>query len=259
MRCLVLSDLHRELWRKKPLRINSLLSQPDIVILAGDIDTGGRAVEWAAKTFTGLPVLYVAGNHEAYGMTLEDAEAEIKQETLQHMNVHFLNCDEIVIDNVRFLGCTLWTDFCLFGENKRWGAMIDAREAMSDYQRIRRKTDFRKLHPADTARLHAQHKAWLRNRLEQPTIARATVVISHMAPSMLSVAEEYAGDPVSAAFASNLDDLVEMCDLYVHGHMHKSFDYRIGRGRVICNPCGYPLEDGVAENADFDPTLIIEV
>ncbi|HUS12643.1 MAG TPA: metallophosphoesterase [Pyrinomonadaceae bacterium] len=77
------------------------MSRPDVVILAGDIDTGGHAVGWAAKTFAGLPVLYVAGNHEAYGMTLEDAEAEIKQATLQHMNVHFLNCDEIVIDNVR--------------------------------------------------------------------------------------------------------------------------------------------------------------
>jgi predicted phosphodiesterase len=259
MRCLVLSDLHREIWRENAPPIHPLINRPDVVILAGDIDKGSRAVAWAAETFEDLPVLYVAGNHEAYGMTLEDAEAEIKQATLQHMNVHFLNCDELVIGDVRFLGCTLWTNFCLFGDRKRWSAMIDAREAMNDYQRIRRRSDYRKLHPSDTARLHAQHKTWLRHRLQQPTTARATVVITHMAPSMLSVAAEYADDPVSAAFASNLDDLVEMCDLYVHGHMHKCFDYRIGRARVICNPCGYPLKDGSAENADFNPNLIIEV
>jgi predicted phosphodiesterase len=259
MRCLVLSDLHRELWRENAPPIEPSVSRPDAVVLAGDIDKGGRAVAWAAEKFAGIPVLYVAGNHEAYGMTLEDAELEIKQATLQHMNVHFLNCDEIMIGNVRFLGCTLWTDFCLFGKSKRWGAMIDAREAMNDYKRIRRKSDYRKLHPSDTSRLHAQHRAWLRHRLEQPTTARATVVITHMAPSMRSVAEEYANDPVSAAFASNLDGLVEMCDLYVHGHMHNHFDYRIGRGRVVCNPCGYPQNDGTYENVDFDPNLIIEV
>ena len=74
MKLLILSDLHHELWRQHAPVIDPALSKPDRVILAGDIDTGAHAVEWAAKTFAGLPVLYVHGNHEGYGKNLEDAQ-----------------------------------------------------------------------------------------------------------------------------------------------------------------------------------------
>jgi Icc-related predicted phosphoesterase len=258
MRLLVLSDLHLELWREHAPHIDVVLSRPDVVVLAGDIDKGGRAVMWAAATFPGLPVIYVAGNHEYYGSTLEDTENEIREACLQHMNVHYLNCDEIVINNVRFLGATLWTDFKLFGDDTRFSAMIDSRAAMNDYKRIRRKSDYRKIHPSDTAHLHAQHRSWLNKKLSEP-FGGPTVVVSHMAPSMQSVAPEYEADPVSAAYASRLDALVDKCALWVHGHMHARFDYPIGKGRVICNPLGYPKKDGAAENPDFDPHFIVEI
>lgn len=258
MRLLVLSDLHLELWREHAPRIDPSISQPNVVILAGDINKGGKAVEWAAETFPGLPIIYVAGNHESYGTTIEDAESDIRQATLQHMNVHFLNCDEIVIDNVRFLGATLWTDFKLFGDDTRFSAMIDARAAMNDYKRIRRKLDYRKLHPSDTAHLHAKHRSWLNRKLAEPFAGR-TVVITHMSPSIRSVAPEYADDLVSAAYASRLDELVDRSNLWVHGHMHTHFDYRIGNGRVVCNPCGYPQKNGATENAAFDPNFIVEI
>jgi predicted phosphodiesterase len=258
MRCLVLSDLHLDLWRDNALEIDLSISKPDTVILAGDIHAGVKAVQWASETFPGLPVVYVAGNHEPYGHVLQDIELEIREACEQHPNIHFLNCDEIIFSGVRFLGATLWTDFKLFGDDKRWSAMVDARAALNDYQRIRRKSDYRKLHPSDTADLHAQHKAWLNRKLAE-RFEGATVVITHTAPSMLSVAPEYENDTVSAAFASRLDHLVETCDLWVHGHTHTSFDYHIGPGRVVCNPRGYRMSDGSAENADFDPDFIVEI
>src|SRR5690349_12814481 len=116
MRLLVLSDLHLELWREHAPRIDPAGSKADLVVLAGDIDRGGRAVTWAAKTFPALPILYVHGNHEAYGSTLKSAQRDTRQACMEHLNVHFLQCDEYVIEDVRFLGCTLWTDFNLFAE-----------------------------------------------------------------------------------------------------------------------------------------------
>jgi hypothetical protein len=114
MRLLVLSDLHHELWRECAPRIDPSVSLPDVVILAGDINTGAKAVEWAARTFAGLPVLYCAGNHEAYGKNLEEVQTDIESACQATANVHFMNCEELVLGRARFLGTTLWTDFRLF-------------------------------------------------------------------------------------------------------------------------------------------------
>ena len=57
-------------------------------------------------------------------------------------------------------------------------------------------------------------------------------------------------------FASRLDGLIEASGpaLWVHGHTHTSFDYRIAGTRVVCNPKGYGTE-----NTAFDPGLVVEI
>jgi Icc-related predicted phosphoesterase len=87
------------------------------------------------------------------------------------------------------------------------------------------------------------------------------VVVSHHAPSPRSVAPRYGADLVSAAFASDLESLIEHYepDLWIHGHTHDSFDYQLGRTRVVCNPRGYVSSQGNLENSRFDPELIIEI
>ncbi len=259
MRLLILSDLHRELWREHAPVINPVHSQPDVVILAGDIHTGAHAVEWAVKTFEGLPVLYVHGNHESYGKNLEDVQHDIGIACLASGHVRFLNCTEFILGNVRFLGTTLWTDFKLFGEAERMNAMRETEEVIADYRRIRLASQgYRKLRATDTAQFHARHRSWLQEKLDEPFDGK-TVVVTHMAPSMQSVAERYASDIVSAAFASRLDNLVEKADVWIHGHMHDSFDYRIGKCRVVCNPCGYMTRGGGTENSAFDPNFVVVV
>ena len=74
MHLLVLSDLHQELWRDHAPLFDLSVSRPDALVLAGDINAGVKAVDWAARVFSGLPVLYVHGNHEAYGKNLEDVQ-----------------------------------------------------------------------------------------------------------------------------------------------------------------------------------------
>jgi len=69
---------------------------------------------------------------------------------------------------------------------------------------------------------------------------------------------------LSAAFASNLDHLVERADLWIHGHTHDNFDYQLGRCRVVCNPRGYVWErhggnGHTVENPEFNPGLVVEV
>jgi Icc-related predicted phosphoesterase len=134
-----------------------------------------------------------------------------------------------------------------------------AGEVMNDYRRIGLAGEgYRNLTPDDTARLHARQKAWLSAKLDEPFEGK-TVVVSHMAPSMLSVAEAFRDDIVSAAYASHCDDIVARADLWVHGHMHTNFDYRIGKCRVVCNPRGYLMQGGKAQNPGFDPNFIVDV
>jgi hypothetical protein len=82
--------------------------------------------------------------------------------------------------------------------------------------------------------------------------------VTHHSPSFRSVPARFARDPLSAAYSSHLDDLVERSGaaIWVHGHTHDSFDYKIGGTRVICNPRGY---FGRVLNPKFNPRLVIEV
>lgn len=259
MRILLLSDLHHEHWRDKAPVIEPSVSRPDIVILAGDIDTGAKGVAWARQVFAGIPVLYVHGNHEAYGRSLDDMQEEIAATCAVTSNVHFLNCGEYIAGPVRFLGATMWTDFCLFGDDTRAAAMREADAVMNDYRKIRLATKgYRKLRSPDTATYHAIHRSWLTKKLNEP-FEGTTVVITHMAPSMQSVTAHYADELISAAYASRLDELAQKADLWVHGHMHESFDYALGRCRVVSNPRGYIRRDGSAENEQFDPNFVIEL
>lgn len=259
MRLLVLSDLHLEIWRDFVPRFDTKVSKPDVVILAGDIHTKARAPAWAAQTFPDIPVLYVSGNHEFYGETIDRLITAIRVESEKYSNVHYLDCDEYVLRGVRFLGVTLWTDFLLFGLDRRRDVMADSGRVMNDYQRIRIASEgYRKIRPQDTAQLHAEQKSWLQRKLEEP-FPGPTVVITHMAPSRRSVAPKYASDPVSAAFASDHDELVCMATLWVHGHTHTSFDYVVGQCRVVANPLGYMMRGGQAENDDFDPNFIVDL
>ena len=260
MRLLVLSDLHREFWKKHQVTFAHAESSPDVVILAGDIDTSGvRAVQWAAEAFHGTPVLYVHGNHEGYGHKLDDEIEKIRAAGADTDNVKFLDCDEYVVGNVRFLGAALWTDFKLFGDDRRYFAMTKSEEVMTDYRRIRLASKgYGKLRAKDTVHYHEKHKGWIAEKLAEAHVG-PTVVVTHMAPSMRSVPGQYANDLTSAAYASNLDEVASKANLWVHGHVHESFDYRIGQCRVVCNPFGYMAKDGNAENESFNPNFVVDI
>lgn len=226
----------------------------DVVILAGDIDLKGRGVKWALETFR-VPVIYVTGNHEFYkgslGHTLEKMRAAAKG-----THVHVLERESVVIEGVRFVGATLWTDFRLTGNQPL--AQWDAQQRMSDYKAIRDER-FSKITPLKILAHHAQARSFIEGQLDEP-FAGKTVVVSHHAPCELSIHENYRDLPghLNASYASRLDGLmgVERVALWVHGHTHHSFDYDVYGTRVMCNPRGYAPQE---LNPDFDPGLVVEI
>lgn len=261
MRISLFSDLHLELWREHAPPIDIAGEKPDVVVLAGDIHTGTKAIAWAQSKFQDVPVVYVAGNHEAYGHNLEPLLDSLRSMASETPNVHFLDCAEFRHRDVRFLGATLWTDFELFGRDLRLECLHDAQRMMNDYRRIRlADAGYRKLRVGDTTRLHGKHRTWIQQKLDEPFEGK-TVVVTHMAPSIKSIQEEYSDSihTLSAAYASNLEHIVGRADLWLHGHTHHSVDYSIGKCRVRSNPCGYMIAGGKTENLAFDPRIIIDL
>lgn len=152
-------------------------------------------------------------HHEGYRHPIDEVERRIAEACATSSTVEYLQQREVLIGGVRFLGCTLWTDFELFGEDRRHEAMMASLRALNDYRLIRLANQGnRTLHPADTAEWHDRHAFWLRERLATP-FDGPTVVITHMAPSLGSVAPRYRDDVLSCAFASGLEDLVSEADL----------------------------------------------
>lgn len=245
----VLSDLHNEFSVFEPHATNA-----EVVILAGDVGKGNSGVFWAAEKFAGKRILYVPGNHEMYHYQREDT-LRVMRNDAEQCGVDILDNDEVIIGGVRFLGATLWTDFELHGADKKDDAMIHGRHGLNDFRLIHEGTNL--FTPDRSVILHRESRAWLEKKLAEP-FAGKTVVVTHHLPSMLSVADRYKQEFLSACFASNLDHLFGKMDLWVHGHTHDNFDYVANGTRVICNPRGYVTYRG-QENFDFDPKLVVEV
>lgn len=245
---LLANDLHNEFGAWWPGR--ATVQAADVVVLAGDIGSRTEGLAWARQAFGGKRIVYVAGNHEFYGAAYLDELVALRSRA-QDLGIDFLENDEATIDGVRFLGCTLWTDFALFGDVA--GALREAQAGMNDFGQIRLapQTPFR---PTHALCLHRRSRAWLERKLTEPFSGK-TVVVSHHAPSPASIEPAYLDNPLSAAFASRLEALASRADLWLHGHTHRFSDYRIGACRVVCNPRGYACCP--SENTGWKERLVL--
>lgn len=175
--------------------------------------------------------------------------------------VHLLDNDEVIIDgpddSVRFLDLTMWTGFELGGADVKPWAMHEGQRGLNDFRVIHEGVEGH-FSPQRSIELHKESLAWLEQKLAEPFDGK-TVVVTHHMPSMLSVAERFKTDMLSACFASNLDRLFGKMDLWVHGHTHDSFDYVSSGTRVVCNPRGYQTYSGGPENFGLDPRLVMEI
>ncbi|HYD62834.1 MAG TPA: metallophosphoesterase [Noviherbaspirillum sp.] len=262
MKIQVASDLHLEFLAARFAGYRVVEpTDADVLVLAGDIHRHTHAIDvfrdWP------VPVVYVHGNHELYDAHAFGIMDQLRQRA-EKTNVHYLEKGEVLLHGVRFLGCCLWTDYRLF-HGKKAAAMREAERCLNDHRLIT--TRGGALFTAiDAERVHLESRQWLEHKLAEPFAGR-TVVVTHHAPHPLSIHPRYAGDLLNAAFVSDLTPLVEQADLWIHGHVHDSFDYRIGKTRIVANPRGYARNRHVAaspadldwENPCFAPRLVVDL
>jgi predicted phosphodiesterase len=229
----------------------------DMIVLAGDIARPFEACAWAQRL--GKPVIYVAGNHEFYGGSIDGTIAALREHS-SDTAIRLLETDELIVESVRFLGTTLWSDFSNADEAERVQTERLAMTMIRDFSRIRAGSPAdRPFSPADSTKLFRRSAAWLQRKLDEP-FDGPTVVVTHHAPSSRSIHPRFAGSPLTPCFVSDVERMMDgdRVALWIHGHTHDSFDYSVQGTRVLCNPRGY-AKDGINENAAFDAGLVVQI
>lgn len=265
MRLLVLSDLHNEHGDQD---IPAALPDFDIAILAGDIcGSVEQGVRWInrqrrAGVLGEKPVVYVPGNHEFYDQEIQAAILNGNRAIDRDPQCNFLLAPgSVSIKGVRIIGATLWTDYALNGNRPL--AQMAADLGLTDHRVITFKDETNHIVPfsSDLAlQLHKRDRRFIEDELSKP-FGGPTVVVTHHAPHANSVKPRYRGDALSAAFASDLSDLIEAMQpsLWIHGHDHSNHDYMVGSTRVFANQAGYPTQLGSTENQEFRYDMIVEI
>ena len=238
MRIAYASDLHLEFDDSLTL---TGLSTADVLVLAGDVDT---MPEYYTEILRKLrlayagPVLFVLGNHEYYNGVFPDDRQKYRDAIAHDRQAHLLENEAVVLDGVRFLGSTLWTDFAC-GKQMR-----NCQHMMSDFEVIHDGVSG-SITPETILKVHQDSIAWLDDQFTNHPHAGPNIVVTHHAPSYQSQHPRFAGSPISGGFCSNQEHRIQRWkpDVWIHGHVHDPMDYRIGQTRILCNPWGYPDEE----------------
>jgi Icc-related predicted phosphoesterase len=244
MKVQLASDLHLEfIARQFP---GETLIRPaygaDVLVLAGDIANDLLAIKLFAHW--PVPVVYVLGNHEFYDSDWPKMREQLNRGAVG-TSVTVLDNGSWEFGGVRFLGTTLWTDYRLRANRTQRQLMDVAGSRLRDHSAIR--VGAEAFTPEMALHDHEQSRQWLEEQLALPFDGK-TVVVTHHGPSARSIHPRYMGDAVNAAFVSELDDIVCKADLWLHGHVHDSFDYGVGGCRVVANPRGYPRNRSSVDN-----------
>jgi Icc-related predicted phosphoesterase len=274
MKIQLLSDLHLEANRDF---VATPAPGADLLVLAGDVGSYQRRkdgstmpeADWGLQRFSPLPqyggwpvpVLFVPGNHEYDGLDVDTAHSELRT-ACERLGIRWLERETVVIDGVRFIGTTLWTDYDTFVPpaaplterlRQRHKAFRSANFYLAKMAGQRRGALF---DAAAMRELGLECQDWLRSTLAQAYEAGPTVVVTHFAPTLHSADPRYGHNPGTAGFCNALDDLLPYADLWLHGHLHCRTDVQVGRCRIVANPLGY-AEKG--EQLTFSPTLTVHV
>ena len=244
-------------YRKHVEDVHGYFDDPEIKISNKD-RINRFLVEECAEKYD--HVIYVAGNHEHYHGVFDKTIQKIKDNVPD--NFHVLDNDCFELEDVMFLGATMWTD-C----NKQDPMTIHAiKDMMTDFQVIRkiRGADYTRFKPQDTINEHFRTLQYFKMMMELPqNVFKKTVIVTHHAPTHLSIDPKYISQYLmNGAYHSRLDDLIldhPQIKYWFHGHMHDAKDYMVGDyTRVICNPRGYQTR-AFQEETNWDPNLTVEI
>ena len=254
MKIQILSDLHLEHGGHLPEHH----PEADVIVLAGDLTpyTEGIVDRVREPWSTAPHILYVLGNHEVYGTEIEETRRRMATECAE-AGVHLFDPGTVRVDGVRFIGATLWTDLLLEGVADEVGAHLRVSREISDFLGAiqHRGRDFTTW---ESVERHRADRAFIERELENAERAGdRVVVITHHAPSPMSIRPWFEGNPFNCPFASDLDRVIDRYqpELWIHGHMHDPVDERLGRTRLLANPAGYRYE----AKRGFDPGLCVNL
>ena len=260
----LLSDLHNEFLRNGRSHASHKWSgaipetNADVIVLAGDIDTGTEGVEWAIAESNrlGKTILYVLGNHEFYRYEYHRLLAAVS-ELCVATNVQVLSEHCFEMDDVRFLGATLWTNYRV-GTGTQDEAMFSASQGLTDHRLISYESasQCKEFTPLDALNIHKKELYWIESQCALPFDGK-TVVITHHGPHTVCQHPGFLNNELSGAFHSDLDEFIEMNDInvWMFGHSHANLDVTINDTRIISNQAGYPGENVLG----FDASLVIDV
>jgi len=248
------SDLHFEISGKSdPVKVPK---EAQIVVLAGDIMDMPRALEVCGKTadYTGLPVIFTAGNHEYYR---RDYKSMTDLANLyEHENVYVLINKAAVINGIRFLGTPLWTNFLAFGEETQDIFMRIAEQNINDFRVISHNK--KRITAAVMLEWHNEARSFLETELQKPFDGK-TVVVTHFPPSYLLCHERFKNSEISPYFNAACDDLIAKYQpaAWFYGHTHAAVEVELYGVPLYCNQGGYPDESGLITG--FDENKLIRV
>lgn len=246
MRIRPVSDLHFEFQRDHGASlIKEIVTEPfDVLVVAGDL-CSVKGLYAALRTVceaTEKPVVFVMGNHEAYGGSWQRAYDEARRAAATFNNLHFLENESVELGGERFLGTTLW--FPHSGDpDPMDNFMGDFRYIRDIYDRV-----------LPDKPIKARH-------FLQSQITPGSVVVTHYLPSRQSISSKYTDSPLNRYYVHPLEALLmeRKAALWIHGHTHDSCDYVCNETRVVCNPFGYAVNQPGEPNPEFDSSLTIEV
>lgn len=256
------------------------------LVLAGDIAEYKHVSQFVLDMSRRFKyVVYVMGNHEFYRTSITRAIPKIKGKITQLNdnkypdNIHILEDEYVILDDVAFIGATLWASM---GERDPF-TMYNAKTRMNDYKCIRMPRPGAiptgqgaygsKLTPEKTVDMHYNSRYFIidaaQTLAELPTV-RKIVVVTHHGVTNQSIQPSFRGDGLNGAYVSELSDFIGITkiDLMIHGHVHHTFDYNVMIGeddpyptRVVTNPRGYRMikYPNQIENYDFNPIKVIEL
>lgn len=239
MKIQIMSDLHQEFYFN--MQVPDINPQADILLLAGDMCTSPNSYRFfleKIREISNIPIVAVLGNHEFYGHDIKTALKEYKKACKSIKDFHLLENKYIDFGEVRVIGATLWTDY-----NKGVDAHL-AINNMTDFRVITvddRKDSF--LLCTEIMNRYKKSVAYIKNTLNKSKGLK-TVVLTHHAPSYLSVHDQYKGQLLNSCFVSDLSNLIldKEPTVWVNGHIHNHMEYEIGQTIVLANPYGYPQE-----------------
>ncbi len=250
------------------------------LVIAGDLSSNHQIIDmkysngdcWLQRVARKFKyVVFVLGNHDYYKRNFSDEHKLLKADiiALGLDNVHLLEQDTVTLDQVKFVGGTLWTSFNKHDPRvlAEWKHIMltdmvnigcGAKTVQAYYTAELRAPDLR---APQVYERFMNTKSFIMKNLEHAPDQKL-VIVTHMAPSELSVNARYKHRPsqlmMNYYFFSNLEREVTAsgADFWFHGHMHDPVEYVLGQTRVVCNPRGYPYE---GTRSSFDPTWRVEL